>query len=71
MTPTYRMPGPETRLRQALVFDINNTLAAARCSARLAGTETDDFVVRELLLTVIQQIDRATSAVRRLCVMPW
>ncbi len=66
MTPTYRMPDPEGLRSQAVVSDINNALCAARCSAQLAGLETDEFVVRELLLTVIQQIDRAAGAVRRL-----
>jgi len=68
MTPTYRMPGREALLRQALVSDINNALSAARCSAQLAGMETDEFVVRELLRTVIEQIDRAACTVRRLSV---
>ncbi len=67
MTPLYKMPDPETLRRQAVVAEVNNALCAGRCSAQLAGLETDEFVVRELLLTVIQQIDRAASAVRRLC----
>jgi len=64
--PVYKMPAPARRYRDAAVSEINNALCGARCSAELAGTETGDLVVRELLLTVIQQIDRAAAAVRRL-----
>lgn len=65
--PTYRMPEPATRRRQAALAEIADALASARCAARLAGYETSAFLVRELLLTLIHQIDRATTAVRRLC----
>ena len=66
MSPTYKMPAPARRHRDATLLEINNALCGARCSAELAGTEAGDFVVRELVLTVIQQIDRAAAAVRRL-----
>ncbi len=66
MGPAYKMPAPARRSRDATLSEINNALCGARCSAELAGMETSDFVVRELLLTVIQQIDRAAAAVRRL-----
>ena len=46
--------------------ELNDALDAARCSAELAGMATEEFVVRELLLAVIQQIDRAAAAARRL-----
>lgn len=59
------MPDPETAWRQAVLNDVMNALCVARCSAQLAGYETGEFVVRELLLTVIQQIDRAAAAARR------
>jgi len=62
MTPTYRMPNPQRLYDEATAADLRNALSAARCSAELAGMQTDEFVVRELLLTVIQQIDRATAA---------
>jgi len=65
MTPTYRMPNPQRLYDEATAADLRNALSAARCSAELAGMQTDEFVVRELLLTVIQQIDRATAAARR------
>ena len=60
------MPGAATRRREAEVAEVARALAAARCAARLAGLRTGEFVVRELLLTVIQQIDRAAEAARRL-----
>jgi hypothetical protein len=66
VTPTYRMPDAETAWRRAVLNDVMNALCVARCSAQLAGYETQEFVVRELLLTVIQQIDRAATAARRL-----
>lgn len=66
MTPVYQMPEPGARMRQALVSDITDAVAAARCLVHLAGAETDEFIVRELLLTVIQQLDRAASTLRRL-----
>src|SRR5207244_9226113 len=65
MTPTYRMPNPQRLYDEATAADLRNALSAARCSAELAGMQTDEFVVRELVLTVIQQIDRATAAARR------
>lgn len=66
MTPIHRMPEPGALLRQALVSDINDALSAARCAVELAGAQTDDFLVRELLLRVIQEIDRASAAMRGL-----
>ncbi len=66
VTPTYKMPEPARRYREATLAEINNALCAARCSAQLAGLDTREFAVRELLLTVIQQIDRAAAGVRRL-----
>ena len=64
--PTYRMPDPATWRRAATLAEIADALGAARCSAALAGLGTRDFLVRELVLTLIQQIDRAAAAVRRL-----
>ncbi|HEY6209469.1 MAG TPA: hypothetical protein VIW28_10440 [Gemmatimonadales bacterium] len=67
VTPTYKMPDPDTLRRSAVVADVIDALCVARCSAQLAGLEADEFAVRELLLTTIQHIDRAAAAVRRLC----
>ncbi len=66
VSPTYKMPDVTALRRAAIVAEANNALCAARCSAQLAGLETRDFVVRELLLTVMEQIDRAATAVRQL-----
>ncbi len=66
MSPTYKMPDATALRRAAALAEVNNALCAARCSAQLAGLETADFVVRELLLTVMQQIDRAAAEARRL-----
>ena len=66
MTPTYRMPDPRRLCDEATAAAICDALGAARCSAQLAGMATEEFVVRELLLTVIQQIDRAAATARRL-----
>ena len=60
------MPGPATRRRLATLAEVNNALCAARCSAQIAGLENSDFLTRELLLTVIDQIDRAAVMARRL-----
>jgi len=60
------MPDAARRHREATLAEINDALCAARCSAQLAGLDAEQFVVRELLLTVIQQIDRAATAIRRL-----
>ena len=65
--PTYRMPDSATRRRVATLAEMADALGAARSAARLAGCETHDFLVRELLLALIGQIDRATAALRRLC----
>jgi hypothetical protein len=66
VAPRYKMPDAATRGREAALAELANALCAARCSAQLAGLETDEFVVRELLLTVLQQIDRAAAVLRRL-----
>ncbi len=66
MSPTYRMLDAATRRREAELGEVARALAGARCAARLAGLGTGEFVVRELLLTIIQQIDRAAEAARRL-----
>ena len=60
------MPDEAAAHRQATIAEINNALCVARCSAQLAGMESREFVVRELMLTVLQQIDRAAAGVRRL-----
>ena len=70
MTPTWTMPDPAESAHLATIAEINNALCAARCSAQLAGMETEEFVVRELLLTTLQQIDRAAAAIRRLATSP-
>ena len=54
------------RRREAEVAEVAGALAAARCAARLAGLGTGEFVVRELLLSVIDEIDRAERAVSQL-----
>ena len=64
------MPDPAKGARLATIAEINNALCAARCSTQLAGMETEEFVVRELLLTTLQQIDRAAEAIRRLAASP-
>ena len=66
MSPTYRMLDAATRRREADLGEVARALAGARSAARLAGLGTGEFVVRELLLTIIQQIDRAAEAARRL-----
>jgi len=58
----YRMPDPVTRRRQAGVAQVGRAIAAARCAVRLAGLRTGDFAVRELLLNVIDELDRAERA---------
>jgi hypothetical protein len=62
--PNYRMP--EHPERTATVVQLRNALSAARCSVELAGMETGDFVVRELLLAAIREIDRVAALARRL-----
>ncbi len=66
VSPTYRMPEPARRQREAEVAEVAGALAAARCAARLAGLGTGEFVVRELLLNVIDEINRAERAVSHL-----
>ncbi len=65
MTPIVQMPDPERQRHLAAMAEVANALGVARCSAQLAGMETEDFVVRELLLTVIQHIDRAAEVIQR------
>jgi len=60
------MPDAASRRREAEIAEVARTLAAARCAARLAGLGTGEFMVRELLLGVIEQIHRAERAVSRL-----
>lgn len=67
MSPIYKMPDEGTRRRGAVRAEIDDALGAARCAAELAGLGTREFVVRELVVTVVQQIDRAAAGVRRLC----
>src|SRR5207253_2829369 len=50
----------------AVAAGLAHALAAARCAARLAGLGTSEFVVRELLLNVIDEINRAERAVSQL-----
>ena len=66
MAPTYRMPDDPGRGRRAALVELDAALRAARCAAGLAGLATGEFAVRELLLTVVAQIDRAAAAGRRL-----
>lgn len=60
------MPDAARRRRAAALADLADALDAARCAARLAGLETRDFLVRELLLAVIEQLGGAAVIVRRL-----
>lgn len=60
------MPDGPDRLRQAAIAELNNALCAARCAAQLAGMESQDFNVKELLLMTLAQIDRAAVVARRL-----
>ena len=52
------MPGAATRRREAEIAEVARALAAARCAARLAGLGTGEFMVRELLLSVIDELNR-------------
>ncbi len=54
------------RRREADIAEVAHALAAARCAARLAGLGTGECVVRELLLGVIDEINRAERAVSQL-----
>src|SRR5206468_12133924 len=63
VSPTYRMLDAATRRREAELAEVARALAGARCAARLAGLGTGEFVVRELLLGVIEEINRAERAV--------
>lgn len=66
VAPTFKMPEGDDARRDALLADLNNALCVARCAAQLAGLETAEFAVRELLLTVLGEIDRAAGVARRL-----
>ena len=55
-----------TRRREAEIAEVARALDAARCAARLAGLGTGEFVVRELLLSVIDEINRAERALTNL-----
>ena len=66
VSPTVTMPHGPDRLRQAAMAELSNALCAARCAAQLAGMESGDFGVKELLLTTLAQIDRAAVVARRL-----
>ena len=59
MSPTYRMPDPATRRREAAIAEVRDALAAARCAARLGALVTGELVVRELLCCVIEQTEGA------------
>ncbi len=65
MSPTYRMPDPVTRRREAVISEVRHALAAARCAARLAGLETGALAMRELLVHVNDQLDRAERGFAR------
>ena len=52
--------------RAAALADARNAVSAARCAARVAGEATAEFAVRELLLCVIAELERAERALRRL-----
>jgi len=54
------------RRREAEIAEVAHALAAARCAARLAGLATSEFVVRELLLSVIDEINRSERVLTRL-----
>jgi len=54
------------RRREADIAEVAHALAAARCAARLAGLGSGEFVVRELLLGVIDEINQAERAVSQL-----
>lgn len=60
------MLDPTARRREADIAEVAHALAAARCAARLAGLGTGEFLVRELMLGVIDEINRAERAVSRL-----
>jgi len=66
VSPTYRMLDATARRREADIAEVADALAAARCAARLAGLGTGEFVVRDLLLSVIDEINRAERAVASL-----
>jgi len=66
VSPTYRMLDATARRREADLAEVTHALAAARCAARLAGLGTGELVVRELMLGVINEINRAERAVLQL-----
>jgi hypothetical protein len=60
------MPDAATRRRAAQIADVGRALAAARCAVRLVGPGTGECVVRALLLSVMDQINRAERALASL-----
>jgi len=66
VTPLFRMPDARARRHQAAVAEVGHAMAAARCAARLVRLGPDDLLLRELLLTVIEQLGRAARLLERL-----
>ena len=66
VSPTYRMSDPVTRRREAAIVELRAALAAARCAARLAALATRVIVVRELLLSALDQSARAERGLAQL-----
>lgn len=64
--PTYTLPAPADRRHAATIAAARGAVQAARCAVELAGLESHEFVVRELLLTALAQLGQASSALRRL-----
>jgi hypothetical protein len=64
--PTYKMPDAADRRRAATIAAARGAVRAARCAVELAGMESSEFVVRELLLTALAQLGQAASALGRL-----
>jgi hypothetical protein len=62
------MSDPVTRRREVAIEEFRAALAAARCAARLAALATREIVVRELLLSVLDQSARAERGVNALLV---
>ena len=60
------MPAGRRAVRAAVLAEAQDALGTARCAARLAGEASDDFAVRELLLSVLSELERAERALRRL-----
>lgn len=60
------MPAGRRASRTAALTEAHQAIGAARCAARLAGDATHEFAVRELLLSVLSELERAERALRRL-----